>query len=269
MKNISRRASVKRTSMIGPKLTMFKFVLLFLSLFLFQCKSALKPNQYTYIATFVESSIIIDGILDDDAWQNCEKVLLKINKTAEAVSDSSIVTWVKSCYDQQNFYIAYECNDADIWSEFSNRDDHLWENDAVEIFIDTDGNLKTYYEIQVSPKNVLFDAHLEVPTKTGNDEIITFNGKGIQTAVTVDGTMNMHEDSDKKWAVEIAIPFSDLNAENASIDSGNWRINFFRMNHDINQERPELGWSPTLGDFHIPSMFGVLKFAKANQSNTK
>lgn len=236
------------------------FVLLLLSIFFIQCSKEKKLEPYTYTANHVKSNIVIDGILDEDAWKNSEKVALKINNTGEVITDSSIMTWVRTCYDQENLYIAYECNDSDIWSEFSNRDDHLWENDAVEIFIDSDGILNTYYEIQVSPRNVLFDAHLEIPTKTDDDEIIEFNVDGIQTAVSVDGTLNMRKDFDKKWTVEISIPIADLNEETASIDSGSWRINFFRMNHDLNGERPELGWSPTFGDFHIPSKFGVLKF---------
>lgn len=242
----------------------FLFTFLLLSIFLLQGSMDEEPDQYTYIAFFAESNINIDGVLDEDAWKNSERVALKFNETGEEVSDSSIMTWIRTCYDEQNFYIAFECNDSDIWSEFSDRDDHLWENDAVEIFIDTDGILNTYYEIQVSPKNVLFDAHLEIPTKTNDDEIIAFDVAGIQTAVAVDGTLNMREDTDKKWTVEISIPMADLTEEKASIESGTWRINFFRMNHDLKGERPELGWSPTYGDFHIPSKFGVLKFSRLN-----
>jgi len=241
-------------------------LLLILSIFLCQCSEEIEPNQYTYTAQYAESNINIDGILNEDAWQNSETIALKNNSSAGVVNDSSIMTWVRTCYDQQNLYIAYECNDSDIWSEFSNRDDHLWEKDAVEIFIDTDGILNTYYEIQVSPKNVLFDAHLEIPTKTDDDEIIAFNVEGIQTAVTIDGSLNVHTDTDNKWTVEIAIPIAALNEEKASVESGSWRINFFRMNHDIKGERPELGWSPTLGDFHIPAKFGVLKFNKGSHS---
>ncbi|MFZ1289890.1 MAG: carbohydrate-binding family 9-like protein [Melioribacteraceae bacterium] len=239
---------------------LFFFAFLFISIFLLQCSTDEQPNLYTYLASFADSNINIDGILDENAWENSKRVELKINETGEEVSDSTIMTWVRTCYDKQNIYIAFECNDSDIMSEFLNRDDHLWENDAVEIFIDTDGTLKSYYEIQVSPKNVLFDAHLEIPTKTDDDEIIDFDLAGIQTGVTVEGTLNMSDDIDRKWTVEIKIPIAGLNAEAASLDSGSWRINFFRMNFDSIGERPELGWSPTLGDFHIPSKFGVLKF---------
>jgi hypothetical protein len=238
-------------------------VLLFVTaIILCQCGEKIESNPYTYTAHYAESKMIMDGILDEPVWQKSEKIALSINSSSEAVKDSSLMTWVRTCYDEQNLYIAYECNDSDIWSEFSNRDDHLWEKDAVEIFIDTDGYLNTYYEIQVSPKNTLFDAHLEIPSKTDDDEIIGFDLPGIQTAVSIDGSLNMHDDRDTGWTVEIAIPIADLNAEPASIESGSWRINFFRMNHDLQDERPELGWSPTGGNFHIPEKFGVLTFSR-------
>jgi len=244
--------------MIYKKYLLLAFI--FLIITLFQCSRVEEPEAYVYHAQHIKSDLEINGILDEEAWTQSKKVALKINKTAEVVNDSSFMTWIKCCYDQDNLYIAYECNDTDIWSEFSDRDDHLWENDAIEIFIDTDGNLNTYFEIQVSPKNVVFDAHLEIPDKTNDDEIIAFNIKEIQTAVTVDGSLNMRDDIDKKWTVEIAIPVAELTEEKASFDSGTWRINFFRMNQDMGKERPELGWSPTLGNFHMPEKFGVLKF---------
>jgi hypothetical protein len=236
------------------------FALIFFLITLFQCSRVEEQAAYIYHAQHVKSNLEINGILDEEAWKHSKKAALKINATADSVTDSTMLTWVKSCYDDNNLYIAFEFSDSDIWSEFTQRDDHLWENDAIEIFIDTDGNLSTYYEIQVSPRNVLFDAHLEIPDKTNDDEIIAFNIKGIQTAVTVDGSLNIRDDIDKKWTVEIAIPVSDLTEEKARFDSGSWRINFFRMNQDIEGEKPEQGWSPTLGDFHMPSKFGVLKF---------
>lgn len=245
----------------------YSLTLIFITLFSLQCTDEKPSAQYSYTANYAESNIVIDGAMDEAAWENCETVLLKINKTGALVSDTSIMTRVRACYDQQFLYIAYECNDTDIWSEFTNRDDHLWEKDAVEIFIDSDGKLNTYYEIQVSPNNVVFDAHLEIPTKTDDDEIIAFDIEGIQTAVSIDGTLNMHEDLDQQWTVEIAIPFADLNAEAASFKSQNWHINYFRMNHDKQGERPELGWSPTLGHFHQPDKFGLLHFNKGKNQD--
>jgi len=239
-----------------------RVLFLLINFFFFQCAKEESPNPYAYTASLSKSEIKIDGILDEVAWSQSERVALKLNKTNEEVSDSSYMTYIRTCYDDQNLYIAYECNDSDIWSDFTNRDDHLWEKDAVEIFIDTDGYLNSYFEIQVSPNNVLFDAHLEIPSKTGNDEIIGFNVEGLKSAVSIDGTLNMQEDTDKKWTVEIAIPLAGLTAESANFDSGNWSINYFRMNHDIDGEKPELGWSPTLGDFHTPSKFGQLNFEK-------
>lgn len=242
-----------------------RLFLLLTSVVLTQCAEEIENNQYLYRAQQVESSMDIDGILDEAGWQDSPIISLLNNGNGEVVSDSTMGTWVRACFDDQHLYIAYECNDADIWSEFSNRDDHLWERDAVEIFIDSDGELNTYYEIQVSPKNVVFDAHLEIPSKTNDTEIIAFNVEGIQSVVSIDGTLNMHEDIDKKWTVELAIPIADLDKEPARVDSKSWRINFFRMNHDKKGERPAVAWSPTGGNFHIPEKFGVMTFTTTNR----
>src|SRR5690554_5625392 len=98
-----------------------RFILLMLSCFIFQYSNASEPNEYTYNAYFTESGINIDGILSEDAWKRSESVQLKINNNGETVNDNSIMTWFRVCYDDQNLYIAYECNDADICSEFSKR----------------------------------------------------------------------------------------------------------------------------------------------------
>ena len=242
----------------------FFISILLLNIFLYQCGRDENSNQYTYIASQIESNIKVDGVLDENAWENIEKITLKINKTGEVVSDNSIMTWVKACYDEQNFYIAFECNDPDIWSEYTKRDEHLWKNEVVEVFVDTDDNPNTYYEIEVSPKNVLFDAYVVKPAQIDVDDIIKFDMQGIQTAVSVDGTLNMREDIDRKWTVEIAILFADMNKEEGRInsDSESWRLNFYRINRDMDQESIGYAWSPTAANFHVPSKFGVLKFQK-------
>jgi len=235
-----------------------------LSLVLLQCHETPEKSSYSCIVSRAQSTIVINGVLDEETWQHIEKTFLKINTSAEEVTDSTQITWFKTCYDARNLYIAFECNDLDIWSDFTRRDDHLWEYDAVEIFIDSDGRRNTYYEIQVSPKNVLFDAHLQIPEKTNDDEIISFDAPGIQTAVAIDCTLNMRDDTDKKWTVEIAIPVSDLSKEQALLGSDGWHINFFRMNKDKKRETEDLAWSPTAGNFHTPSKFGYLKFQHTN-----
>lgn len=248
--------------MINKKQFRFTFLLLFI--FLYQCNKGENSNQYIYNTSYIESDIKVDGVLDENDWKNIAKISLKINKTGEVVNDNSILTSVMACYNDRYFYIAFECNDADIWSEYTKRDEHLWKNEVVEVFIDTDDSPNTYYEIEVSPKNVLFDAYVVQPDQIDVDDIIKFDMHGIKTAVSVDGTLNNRKDIDKKWTVEIAIPFAGMNKESARIESDlkTWRVNFYRINRDREDKSVGFAWSPTAKNFHVPSKFGILNFHK-------
>ncbi|MFC1784686.1 carbohydrate-binding family 9-like protein [Candidatus Neomarinimicrobiota bacterium] len=242
----------------------FQITFLLVGIFLYHCSKHEISDQYIYLTSYIESNIIVDGVLDDNDWKNIEKISLKFNKTGDVVSDNSIMTSVKACYNEQYLFIAFECNDADIWSEYTKRDEHLWKNEVVEVFIDTDDSPNTYYEIEVSPKNVLFDAYVVQPDQIDVDDIIKFDMHGIKTAVSVDGTLNNRNDIDKKWTVEIAIPFAGMNKESAMIESDlkAWRVNFYRINQVKEEESVGFAWSPTAKNFHVPSKFGILKFDK-------
>ena len=43
----------------------------------------------------------------------------------------------------------------------SGHDAHLWEQDAVELMIDPDGDGKNYFELQLSPTELVFDTRFD------------------------------------------------------------------------------------------------------------
>ena len=70
------------------------------------------------------------------------------------------------------------------------RDEPLYEEDVVEVFIDPFGGGTTYYEFEVSPRGVLFDALIH-NTLDGNKEVDTaWIAEGFQAEVT-QGTMTV------------------------------------------------------------------------------
>jgi hypothetical protein len=61
---------------------------------------------------------------------------------------------------------------------------------------------------------------------------IDWNCKGFKSAVSIDGTLNNPDDNDKKWTVEVAIPFKSLTEKGKYIIPKNgqyWKINFSRV----------------------------------------
>jgi LmbE family N-acetylglucosaminyl deacetylase len=205
--------------------------------------------------------IKLDGKLDEPVYQKATKIYLNDCVTLGAIEDPAYTTYVQVFYDETTFYVAFHCNDKDIHSRYTRRDDRLWEEEAVEVFIDMDATPSNYVEIEVSPKNILYDSYIVDPQKIDVPRTSEFNLPGIRTAASVDGTTDNRKDTDRSWSVEIAIPFADLD-KNFSADqlkSYNWKINFYRINED-GTPLQYMAWSQMQGSFHQPDKFGRIIF---------
>jgi hypothetical protein len=214
------------------------------------------------IASFTKSEMNIDGLLTETIWQKTQSVFLRENKSGQKLTDSTYSTRVQTAYDQDNLYIAFICKDPDIWGKFTERDQHLWTEEAVEVFIDTDTIPNTYVEIEVSPNNILFDSYIVDPVDIDITATKEFDLKGIRTAVSVDGSVNDENDLDRRWTVEISIPLKELVDEDYLIVPGSteWRTNFYRIERKRGGESTGYAWSPTGARFHKPAAFGLLGF---------
>jgi len=216
------------------------------------------------IASYSDNEMKIDGLLTEKIWQKAQAVYLRENKTGNSQTDPNLSTTVQTAYDRNNLYIAFLCNDPDIWGNFTNRDQHLWTEEAVEVFIDTDTISNTYIEIEVSPNNVLFDSYIVDPVNIDIEATKEFELEGIRTAVSVDGSVNDENNPDRQWTVEISISLKELVDENHVIIPGKteWRINFYRIERKRTGESIGYAWSPTGARFHKPAAFGILQFGE-------
>jgi len=223
-----------------------------------------KGPGFVITAPRTTSTMNIDGRLDEAVWQQSAPVALRNNRTAAAIDDVRIATQVLTCHDDSTLYVAFICQDPDIWSSFTRRDEHLWNEEAVEVFIEADDHPDTYVEIELSPANVLFDSYIVDPLQIDLAATATYDLPGIRTAVNVEGTLNQREDTDAGWRVEIAIPFRDLATDRAPkiTTATEFRINFYRLDKNRGMESSSQAWSPTGGRFHKPSVFGRLIFKR-------
>jgi len=176
---------------------------------------------------------VIDGKLDDQCWKDIPKpeacVLNDGTGTPREKTD------VYLTYDDKNLYVAFKCYDSQInalKATQTQRDDSVWLDDSVEIFLDVDNGARTYYHFIVNPLATRYDA-------IGTDW--SWNGNW-QTAVS---TNTDH------WMAEIEIPFSSLDIPLEADTT--WGLNFCRGQQRI----PEWSaWSPTFGSFHTSGKFG-------------
>lgn len=203
----------------------------------------------------------LDGQLKEAVYQKAARVYLKNSLDKRSINDPAYASYAQVAYDDTHLYVAFSCMDQDIHSSFSKRDEHLWKEEAVEVFIDTDDEPNNYVEIEVSPKNVLYDSYIVDPQNIDVEETLKYNLQGIKTAVKVDGTLNARKDKDQRWTVEMAIPFSEITDDfhPDMLNKAAWKINFYRINQDGSLLK-YMAWSPTEGSFHRPEVFGTVIF---------
>jgi hypothetical protein len=119
-----------------------------------------------------------------------------------------------------------------IWAYYNKRDQIVFHENDFEIFIDPDRDTHNYFEFELNAQNTLFDLFMPKPYRNGGKYDIEWNATGFQSAVFIDGTLNNPNDTDRKWMVELAIPFSSLEVEDmfeVPKDGDFWKINFSRV----------------------------------------
>ncbi len=214
------------------------------------------PELPEYSVKRTRKAPAVDGVLDDAAWKDATPVVLRGSFDGRAVAHR---TEARLTYDDQALYVAFDAQDPDIWGTFRKRDEPIYEQEVVEIFLDANADGRTYNELQVSPNNVLFDAYFPA-RRQGMD--LTWDS-GMKTAVKVKGTVNQPGDRDEGWTVEMQIPLSRLNEvpHRPPKPADRWRFNLYRLEHLGRRDVEGQAFSPLfMGDFHHLPRFGWLVF---------
>lgn len=212
-------------------------------------------------------SAVRDAGIGAGAWTFAPVGLL-----APATGDSggAPATIVRCRWDHERLYIRFEAVDADMWGTYTGRDDPLYDEEVVEVFLCPTGDVRRYFEIEVSPRGVVFDAAIHNPhldrTDMETDRAWTCAGliADVQTTAPVHkvppAQRTVHGPAGR-WTVDLAIPFRSLGLPGPPRPGDEWRVNFYRI--DRGEKDAYLAWSPTLKrpvDFHVPARFGVLRF---------
>lgn len=198
----------------------------------------------------------IDGALDDPAWAQAVPVELHNSFDGGPVQ---LRTTARLLYDDQYLYVAFDSEDPDVWGTLLKRDEPIYNEEVVEIFLDADANGRTYNELEVSPHNTIFDAYF--PSR--RRDMDTSWDSGMVSAVKVNGTIDDPDDTDKGWTVEMRIPFARLAAVPHLPPQPNdrWRFNLYRLEHLHRKQVEGQAFSPLFqGDFHNLPRFGWLVF---------
>ncbi len=193
------------------------------------------------------AGVTVDGSLDEPCWQTSPQSLVT---SIDGEPHPGPGTRVWMAWDSDHLFVAGQLPDPDVWGTHTQRDEPLWEQEVFEVFLAADGSARRYLELQVSPRNVVFDARFE-RYRQGDP---AWNSR-MHTGVVVTGDVDNRKDRDDGWTVEMAIPWSDI-CDNTGVTCPpraglTLRMNVFRFERPAKGPPVALALSPTRKpDFH-------------------
>jgi hypothetical protein len=204
----------------------------------------------------VASAPSVFALDDENAWDALDAITPLY--LADGSAPAKQQTRVRVCYDERALYVRFDCDDREIWGTYTQRDQPIYEEEVVEVFIASgDAAPIQYFEFQISPNGVLFDATIYNPASTREhlkwDE--TWNCPDLQW-------LAQRNDAKNLWWGAFAIPWASITADGRIPRT--CRANFYRIERPRDAESEYSCWSPTLtepADFHKPARFGFLEFA--------
>ncbi len=221
--------------------------------------SELETKTATALRMKDGETITIDGKLTEPIWQRTHPT--HAFTAPNGSGRSSPDTRARFAFDSKALYVAVVAVDDDIWSTFTEHDSNTWEQEVIELFIDADGDKRDYLELQVTPANVRFDARFE-RYRSNLEKARSWNMKGFETAVDIQGTLNQRDDHDEKYTIEMRIPFDQVpGAHLPIVHDTRWRFNMFRFDTLANGRQIAGAFNPPIKpDFHNLDRFGILRF---------
>ena len=240
------------------------------------------PPVRTYTAVRASTVPILDGRLDDPAWQSASWSARFVDIEGARKPSPRLATRVKLLWDDRYLYVAAELAEPDLWATFTTRDTVIYFENDFEVFIDPDGDRLRYVELEVNALGTVWDLFLPRPYRDGGSAVNGYDMVGLQVAVGLDGTLNDPSDRDRGWTVEMALPWTALGDSGRTAvppaDGARWRINFSRVQWDrdtvdgryrkridpaTGKPFPEHNWvwSPQGQiDMHLPERWGIVTF---------
>jgi Domain of unknown function (DUF1083). len=181
-------------------------------------------------------------------WSEIEAIPLSDTVTGD---EPRLSTSVRAVWTDRELRIRFEYEDDHVVATMTRRDDPIYEEDVVEVFIDETGEGNPYLEFEVSPNNVVFDAVVTLGEDGTVHPDTSWDARGMETAAG--------ELAPGLRYAELRIPFENFRRPPA--DGTVWRWNCYRIDDDKQGNRHYSAWSPTgKASFHVPEKFGALRF---------
>jgi hypothetical protein len=181
---------------------------------------------------------------------------------------TAYTTRFRAAWSDEGLFLRFDATDPSPWHTMTRRDEHLWDEEVVEIFLDPDRSGRDYYELEVNPANVVCDLRMVSPWPHKKGDI-DWNLAGLETRVRRLGNAG----ATTGWTVTACLPWRGLRALPSAgkvalpPKAGDaWRFNVFRIERPAGKASPEkdavfAAWSPpSVQSFHDAGAFRDLVF---------
>jgi hypothetical protein len=216
-----------------------------------------EASAYTVASTSAETGTLLAA--DETPWTGVSAI---------AWGPAPYETRFRALWSPAGLFVRFDADDPSPWHTMTRRDEHLWEEEVVEIFLDPDRSGHDYYELEINPGNVVCDLRM-ITASPWNGEF-EFDLPGLETRVHArkdagGGTTG--------WTATALLPWPGLrslpSAAKVAVPpraGDRWRFNVFRVERPGGPKAPEkdavsAAWSPPAGrSFHEPAAFRDLVF---------
>jgi len=218
----------------------------------------------TYFCQQTAEPIRIDGELDEPAWQKAPVLGFFFPVSYEKPLSP---TEGRLLWDDQYLYVAFSAADKDIGGELTKRDSPTCLEDVLEVFLQPDPQKGSYCNFEINALETIYDAYCPDPAQKRNfAREKLWNCRDLTVKAKIEGTLNKKEDIDKRWQMEIAIPFSAIpSLEGRPPSPGDqWRFHLARYDYSVYlPDGKELTSTARLSrlNFHLYSDWSPLQFS--------
>src|SRR5262249_3173499 len=119
---------------------------------------------------------------------------------------TTYLTTFRALWTPEALFLRFDARDSAPWHTMTRRDDHLWEEEVVEIFLDLARSGRNYYELEVNPANVVCDVLMIQPSPDKKSDL-GWNLGGLETTVV---PLRDARGRTEGWTALARVPFAGL-----------------------------------------------------------
>ncbi len=190
----------------------------------------------------IDEPIVIDGRLDERAWERAEVAREFIQQQPQEGATTTEPSEIRFLYDADTLYVGGSFLDSDPRGGITNeltRDFSARDGDLITLVLDTFHDQRNAFNFMINPAGALRDSQSYDDGRQNNPD---WDGIWFVKTAQFGGG----------WSMEMAIPFKTLRFKDA--EEQTWGLNIFRL---IRRKNEITLWAP------VPRQFGQFKVSYA------